>query len=324
MNDWKSLLEKAFRLPARSRAIPSGVPLRLFDGASEGIGRSSSVLIDRFGEWVWITDRTELEAPLDPVAIQQIQEACSTLGVQGGVLLERPKSQLPATSTLAFGQVPEGVIVVSENHSQELKMRIQLLGARHPGLFIDHSPLRSWMISQAGGQKVLNTFSYTGSLSVAAGLGGAAQVSTLDLSQKTIDEAKKNWELNALASEADWFADDFFEFAIRQKKKQRTWNWVILDPPSFSRSKRGTFSTQKDLVRLHSAALSLIAPGGRLITSINSANIAAAQFDRQVQEAARSSGRRLRILDHIRLPDWIPTRPGEAPYLKGLIAEVSE
>src|SRR6202041_44691 len=142
---------------------------------------------------------------------------------------------------------------------------------KHPGLFLDHAPLRAWLKENSKGLNVLNTFAYTGSLSVAAGVGGAKKVTTLDLSRPTLEWARENWELNRLAEKnSDFIFGDYFEWIPRLAKKNQLFDCVILDPPSFSRGKKGGFSTTKDLRTLHELALDCVAPEGVLVTSINS------------------------------------------------------
>ncbi|MCM2323416.1 MAG: class I SAM-dependent methyltransferase, partial [Oligoflexia bacterium] len=193
---------------------------------------------------------------------------------------------------------------------------------RHPGLFLDHAPLRQWLRRRARDWRVLNTFAYTGSLSVAAGAGGARQVTTLDLARPAIQWAEENWRLNGFSDErARFIAGDVFEWLPRLKREGQTFDCVILDPPSFSHGKKGNFSTSKDLPRLHALALELLAPGGTLVTSINSAQVSWARFERDVAEAARERRRELEVLAQIDLPETFPTRLGAAQdrYLKGWI-----
>ena len=175
------------------------------------------------------------------------------------------------------------------------------------------------------GQRVLNTFSYTGSLSVASGLAGAEMVTSLDLSRPSLDWAKKNWSLNSLPEgQAEWIVGDYFDRLPLLIKKQRLFNCVILDPPSFSRSKKGTFSTQNDLVQLHELALRLIAPKGLLITSINSAQVTDEQYKKQINEALSHTGRKAEFVSPIQQPETFPVRQGhsEDRYLKGWVLSI--
>ena len=168
----------------------------------------------------------------------------------------------------------------------------------------------------------MNTFAYTGSLSVAAGLGGAAHVTTLDLSKSVVGWAEENWKLNKLSSDrARFLAGDVFEWLPRFKREGRKFDCVILDPPSFSRGVKGNFSTSKDLKKLHLMALEVLGGEGILISSINSANVPWARFESEVLSAARERGLGFELLQRIDLPDTFPT-PFEKPderYLKGWI-----
>jgi 23S rRNA (cytosine1962-C5)-methyltransferase len=169
---------------------------------------------------------------------------------------------------------------------------------------------------------VLNTFAYTGSLSVAAGAGKAAHVTTLDLSKPTIRWAEENWAANGLEAErARFVAGDVFEWLPRLKREGRRYDCLILDPPSFSRGAKGSFSTAKDLRRLHELALELLAPGGVMATSINSANVTRARFEAELVAAAAAKGRSLEILEEISQPDTFPSRLGDPQgrYLKGWV-----
>ena len=171
------------------------------------------------------------------------------------------------------------------------------------------------------GKTVLNTFSYTGSLSLAARFGGASHVTTLDLSRPTIEWAKTNWKLNHLPEESsDFIFGDVFEWLPKFKKRERSFDVVILDPPSFSRGTKGNFSTSKDLKKLHSLAVDLLNPKGLLITSINSRNVSKEQYLDEVEAAAKSLGRKVKVLKELgapssSFPKW--------DSLKGWVFEVS-
>ena len=88
---------------------------------------------------------------------------------------------------------------------------------------------------------------------------------------------------------------------------------MILDPPSFSRGKKGSFSTSKDLVRLHELAFDVLKPGGVLVTSINSENVSWGTFEKEVTAAAR--GVKYSVVSRITAPETFP----KATYLKGWI-----
>ncbi len=139
-----------------------------------------------------------------------------------------------------------------------------------PGLFLDQRENRKTVLDSASGQRVLNLFSYTCGFSVAAAVGGAAEVASVDVSASFLDWGKRNFQLNDLdQTKYEFFTADSFFFLERTAKKNRKFDLIILDPPSFSRSKNLVFSLEKDLNRLLSAVEKVLAPSGRLLICSN-------------------------------------------------------
>ncbi len=139
------------------------------------------------------------------------------------------------------------------------------------GLFLDHRPLRQFIFSQSQGKKILNLFSYTGSISVAAALGGGL-VTSLDMSNTYLDWAYENFLLNKIDPKPHVFyqADVLKELIVR-KEKQEKFDIIILDPPSFSNSKRmeDDLDIERDHPILIRDSMALLAEGGTLFFSTN-------------------------------------------------------
>jgi 23S rRNA (cytosine1962-C5)-methyltransferase len=314
--------------------------LRMFHGPGEAQVKDSALQavlknlsVDRFGQHAWVTlweDGLREEQASSTILQMFEQQLCAPLceflqqHFASAVLLYRPLKGVPENPSVLFGAPPAERFTVHEGKAQYL---IQLLDAKHPGLFLDHAPLREWLMRNSQGLRVLNTFAYTGSLSVAAGIGGAAHVTTLDLSKATMRWAEANGQLNGLHGErARWIAGDVFEWLPRLKK-HALYDMVIMDPPSFSRSDKGTFSTAKDLPQLHALALDLLAPDGLLVTSINSAKVSWEQFEKDILQAAKKCGCKLQVLQRLEqpetFPNWLHEQASER-YLKGYIFRVQK
>lgn len=175
-------------------------------------------------------------------------------------------------------------------------------------------------MQNSNGLTVLNTFAYTGSLSVAAGMGGAAMVTTLDLSPHYIEWAKQNWSENNLPLEkSDFIYGDVFEWLPRFHKRDRRFDMIIVDPPSSSRGKHGHFSTKQNLVELHDRVFPLLSPNGIVVTSINSAQISWRRFEADILKAADNQHVRVKIIKKLGLPESFPAPTPEESYLKGFI-----
>ncbi|MFY7992034.1 MAG: class I SAM-dependent methyltransferase [Bacteriovoracaceae bacterium] len=137
------------------------------------------------------------------------------------------------------------------------------------GLFLDHRPLRQYLLKEAKNKKVLNLFSYTGSLSVAAAMGGA-EVTTMDLSNTYLDWARDNFSLNKIDIEAHkFYKTDVLEW-LRGKDNQ-LFDIILLDPPSFSNSKgmEDVLDVQDDHIWMIKECMKRLTPEGILVFSNN-------------------------------------------------------
>ncbi len=290
---------------------------RVFHGAGDVTAGDAlaAVSIDRFGDHYWVITWEDIpDSTRD-----RIKDFLIGKNAKSAVIQFRPKKGTAELPQVLFGEPPADRFAVSENG---MRFLIQLRETRHPGLFLDHAPLRIWLKRHAQGLNVLNTFAYTGSLSVAAGLGGAAMVTTLDLSPHYIEWAKQNWAENDLPMDkADFIFGDVFEWLPRFHKRGRRFDMIIVDPPSSSRGKHGHFSTKQNLVELHDRVFPLLAPDGIVVTSINSAQISWKRFEADIMQAAGNQNVRVKIIDKLGLPESFPAVNPEDSYLKGLILE---
>ncbi len=294
--------------------------IRVFHGPGEGKGLFQNLAVDRFVDHYWVTEwESERSVLQDQNFLKQVIDFYRERGAKSVVGLNRPTKGVAPESTVLFGAPPTGRFEVQEG---PCRFYIQLEKTRHPGLFLDHEPLRNWLFKSSKGLKVLNTFAYTGSLSVAAALGGAESVTTLDLSQATLQWAKQNFALNQLEEGPySFIGGDYFDVLPRLKRKGEKFDCIILDPPSFSHGKTGKFSTAKDLERLHGVALDLLSEEGILITSINSANISWKKYEDEILSSARKKQVNWIVLQELGQPCTFPTFLGQdsARYLKGFI-----
>jgi 23S rRNA (cytosine1962-C5)-methyltransferase len=317
MND----LMRAWQTRVSLGVFEGSSAVRVFHGPGEGSGDWQFFAIDRFQNHYWVTHWSKEGTSPHRVELikRQIVEFLQQKSAQSVVGMDRLERGAARQADVWWGEPAVGKFEVREGL---LSFWVQLLETGHPGLFLDHLPLRKWLLQNSRGRRVLNTFAYTGSLSVAAAHGGAERVTTLDLSKPSVEWAKENFSLNGIAESLHhWIAGDVFEWLPRLKKSQERFDCIIVDPPSFSHGKKGNFSTAKDLARLHSLALDLLDEGGVLVTSINSANVSWQKFESDVLGAIREKKMQFQILAQIDLPETFPTLLGKAAdrYLKGWI-----
>lgn len=151
-----------------------------------------------------------------------------------------------------------------------LKFWVNLKDYLDSGLFLDHRQARKMVMEQAAGKRVLNLFAYTGSFSVYAAAGGAAEVHTLDMSNTYLAWAEKNMRANGFeGKQYDYLATDAKEWL--QKGPRDQYDIIILDPPTFSNSKKmyDNLDVQRDHPFLIYDCMERLAPGGFLLFSNN-------------------------------------------------------
>jgi 23S rRNA (cytosine1962-C5)-methyltransferase/23S rRNA (guanine2445-N2)-methyltransferase / 23S rRNA (guanine2069-N7)-methyltransferase len=181
------------------------------------------------------------------------------------VIIKSRKRQVGDTQYTKLEERNE-LIVVKEYQSEFL---VNLHDYLDTGLFLDHRPLRQIVSKSAEGKKVLNLFSYTGSISVAAAVGGASKVTSVDMSSTYQNWAKKNFEQNNIPlANHNFIVDSALEYL--EKASQR-FDIIVLDPPTFSNSKgmEEDFEVEKDQLFLVKHCLRLLDPAGVLYFSNN-------------------------------------------------------
>lgn len=144
------------------------------------------------------------------------------------------------------------------------------------GIFLDHRVTREMVGGMAEGARFLNLFSYTGTCTVHAAVGGAASTLTVDLSQTYLNWARRNMALNGCEGPRHRFERaDVLQWMVRAVKAPERFDLIFVDPPTFSNSKamgKNTWSVQRDHVKLLSHVVRLLAPGGTAVFSCNLRN----------------------------------------------------
>lgn len=140
------------------------------------------------------------------------------------------------------------------------------------GLFLDHRMTRQMVKEQSEGKKVLNLFAYTGSFSVYAAAGGAATVTTVDLSNTYLNWARKNMQLNGFTEATKYLFVQADVKAYLKTLPAASFDIIVMDPPTFSNSKRmdDILDIQRDHAELINDCLRAISTGGVLYFSTNS------------------------------------------------------
>lgn len=211
-------------------------------------------------------------------------------------------------------------------HAEENGIQYELRSAQglSPGLFLDQRENRYWLSQICRDKRVLNLFSYTCGFSVSAALGGAREVISVDLSKTFLDWGKQNLFLNqgvhpkSEASRNLFFNQDSEEFLKQTVKKKKTFDVIVLDPPSFSRNGKNIWKIEKNFPSLLKTAFDCLASGGIMLCCSN--------FEKWDQEAFRQQieatlGENLKSICRPPLRCLDFEAPGEVSLMKSFILE---
>lgn len=202
----------------------------------------------------------------------------------------RPRDKAAATAPeRILGEPVAGRFPVMENVAS---FWIDFAAGYSSGIFTDQRLNRRWVGERTRpGDRILNTFAYTGGFSVMAARAGA-ETTTADLSGAYLDWTWDNFALNGLdPKEHHGVKGDAFSWMRTFARQGRTFHGIVLDPPTFSRSGKSTFRTDRDYGELASLAAALLEPGGWLLCCANTHRLSAGQFESDVFSGIRAKGR---------------------------------
>lgn len=292
-------------------------------GASDGV---PGWYVDGWGDfWVAQNDQPEAEAGCP----EWLKPPIPLEGIGGiGLYLKRLRRDVRAVTPENAGpewvsgpKAPEPLMVCENGVKYELSFQ----AGYSVGLFLDQRDNRRRLLrrhvasgfSLPVGGELLNTFAYTCAFSVCGALAGA-RTTSLDLSRKYLDWGRRNFTQNGIDPTAhDFIYGDAFDWMHRLNRRSRRFDTIILDPPTFSRSRDGgDFRAEQDYGSLVSAAMGLLRPDGVLLASTNAARLDPGKFLQQVREAVAGSGRTILQEHYVPQPVDFPISRDEPAYLK--------
>lgn len=231
----------------------------------------------------------------------------------------RELEKLELKEGVLWGTTPEN-LTIEEN---EIIYKISLLDGQKTGYFLDQRLNRHRVQELAKNKRVLDCFTNQGGFALNAAKGGAAEVLGIDISEKAITACQKNAEINELTN-ATFESADVFDFLRSEIKNKKAWDMIILDPPSFTKSKKNVPSAKKGYAEINEMALKLLPQHGLLVTASCSHHIFEPVFLDIVSEQAIKLGRQIRLVFRgNQSPDHpILNSMPETQYLKFFIFEV--
>lgn len=311
-NFWPDKFQSAWELRLKLLDLEVTNAFRVIHGEGDGI---PGLIIDYYDKnWVIQAHSTGIYSQMKTIAAaiqNKFSNFCETIYCKSS-------GTLPNTGTdfFLFGNKEE--TVAKENN---ILFSVNWVEGQKTGFFLDQRENRKLLGEFSKGKKVLNTFCYTGGFSIYAMSAGAELVTSVDISQKAVDLAAKNMELNFPNSNHKAIAADVFNF---MKENHQIYDVIVLDPPAFAKSIKSKHTATQAYKRLNIAGLKALAPKGILFTFSCSQVIDDVLFYNTVAAAAIETGRNIRVLHKLGQGPDHPTNiyHPEGHYLKGLVLYV--
>ena len=217
---------------------------------------------------------------------------------------------------------PDTVTEICENG---IYYRVDVENGQKTGFFLDQKYNRLAVAKLAKGRRVLDCFTHTGSFALNAALGGAEHVTAVDISASAIDMARANARRNGLEEKMDFLVADVFDLLPELAAKGKApYDFIILDPPAFTKSRKTVESAQRGYKEINLRALKLLPRGGYFATASCSHFMPSEQFVRMLRSAALDAGVELRQIEaRQQAPDHpILWNVPETDYLKFYLFQV--
>ncbi len=302
----------------RARALPPETDAyRLLHGEGD---RLPGVVCDRYGSYAVLKLDGAGALSLRDELAELLRAPLAQLGVRA--LLVRTSRKQGAEVELAWGEPPPAEIEVRE---RGMRLLANLWQGQKTGLFLDHRESRARVRTLARDLSVLNLYGYTGGFSLAAALGGARDVTTVDVARPALELALQTFARNELAGSPHRIcAEDVPEFLERAARSELRYGLVIADPPNFAPSQAKLAAALESYAALHAGALGLLEPGGFYLAASCSSHVRAGDNHDSLREGARRARRVLAILEHHGAPFDHPRLLAfpEGDYLKVVLAQL--
>ena len=292
---------------------------RMIWSESDGL---PGVIVDRYGDNLVLQTLTLGMDQRKPAILEALKTAAAAPAVQS--IIERNDAPvrraegMEAHVGVLFGE-PAGETAITV---AGLQLSVDLMHAQKTGFYLDQLAHYDTVAGLAQGRRVLDCFTSQGAFALACAKAGAASVTGVEASGESLASARRNAEHNEL--KVDWIEQDVFTFLRSAEKNGAEFDLIILDPPSFTKTKGGLHDALRGYRELHVRAFKLLAKDGLLATFSCSHHVTEKIFAETIAAAlvdARRSARRLRRFEQALDHPVLPTLP-ETEYFKGILLEM--
>ncbi|HHY37065.1 MAG TPA: class I SAM-dependent rRNA methyltransferase [Firmicutes bacterium] len=326
---WRRRVEYALRY--RKTVMPGAdfTCCRLVHGEAD---QMPGLTVDRFGSILSVQNTCLGMEQIKDTLYHALWDALTEMGETVIGIYERNDIGLRTREGLAeykgwyrSDTIPAPASTVTEIQENGVRYLVDVEKGQKTGFFLDQKYNRAAVARLARGKRVLDCFTYSGSFGLNAALGGAAHVTCVDISQAAIDLAKANAALNGLDGKMDFLCADVFDLLTELAEgKCRDYDFIILDPPAFTKSRKTVQAAARGYKEINLKAMKLLPRGGYLATCSCSHFITDDLFRKILAKAARNSAKSLRQIEaRQQAPDHpILWNVPETDYLKFYIFQV--
>ncbi len=279
----------------------------------------------------------------DPARRDRVLDALFAIGFDGVYLKVRPKQANTLVDTRREDLAPKEPVRGAPAadplvvHEEGVPYVVRLGDGLSTGIFLDQRANRRRVRELAAGGSVVNLFSYTCAFSVAAAVGGAWRTISVDASVAALERGRENMREAGVLDGADhtFVAEDAFAWLARHAKEgsqardakdkaqQKRHDLVLLDPPSYSSTKRRRFVADQDYAELAALALGILRPGGKLLACTNHRGISKGRFRKMLFDAARLAKKEVASVKDTADPLDFPPGIGSESHLKSAIVTLA-
>ncbi|KWU58680.1 50S rRNA methyltransferase [Bacillus mycoides] len=291
---------------------------RALNGEGDGLG---GLIIDYYDGYYVISWYSEGIYTFRDEIVAAFQKVANFKGIYEKKRFDTKGKYIEGDDFVA-GERGEFPLIVKENG---VNFAVYLNDGAMVGVFLDQRNVRKQIRDKyAKGRTVLNMFSYTGAFSVFAALGGASKTTSVDLANRSLSKTIEQFSVNEIDYEAqDIIVEDvflYFKYAVKKKMK---FDMVVLDPPSFARSKKYTFSAAKDYKNLLKETIAITENNGIIVASTNCSAFDMKKFNGFIDTAFKEMNGKYKILEEHSLPEDFRTidQFKEGDYLKVVFIE---
>jgi len=271
---------------------------RIFNGEGDGFG---GFTIDYFEGYYLVTWYSVGIYTFKENILEALKKATDCKGIYEKKRFS-DKGKYVEANDFVWGIEASAPLIIKENG---VNFAVYLNDGPMVGVFLDQREVRKTIqANYSQGKSVLNTFSYTGAFSVVAALGGASKTTSVDLANRSRAKTKEQFEINHIdVDQQDIIVEDVFNYFKYAGRKELKFDLVILDPPSFARSKKRTFSASKDYVDLIIDAINITGNNGVIVASTNYSNFDMRKFKQFIDIAFKETQKGYKVLETFSLPE---------------------